>query len=86
MAVEWGPYNIQANAVCPTVVLTDMGKQIWNDPARAREREMKLARIPLGRFCEPQDVADAVVFLASPAANFLTGQSIPLEGGVLAAP
>jgi 2-dehydro-3-deoxy-D-gluconate 5-dehydrogenase len=86
MAVEWGPHNIQANAICPTVVLTDMGKQIWNDPARIKERETKLARIPLGRFCEPQDVADAVVFLASPAANFLTGQSIPLEGGVLAAP
>jgi len=86
MAVEWGPHNIQANAVCPTVVLTDMGKQIWNDPARIKERETKLARIPLGRFCEPQDVADAVVFLASPAANFLSGQSIPLEGGMLAAP
>ena len=86
MAVEWGPYNIQTNAVCPTIVLTDMGKQIWDDPARVKERETKLARIPLGRFCEAREVADAVVFLASPAASFLNGQSIPLEGGMLAAP
>jgi 2-deoxy-D-gluconate 3-dehydrogenase len=86
MAVEWGPHNIQANAVCPTIVLTDMAKQIWDDPARVHEREAKLARIPLRRFCEPREVADVVVFLASPAANFLSGQSIPLEGGMLAAP
>jgi len=72
--------------VCPTIVLTDMAKRIWGDPARVKERESKLARIPLGRFCEPVEVADAVVFLASPAANFLTGQSTPLEGGILAAP
>ena len=86
MAVEWGPHNIQTNAVCPTIVLTEMGKQIWDDPARVKERETKLARIPLGRFCEAREVADAVVFLASPAASFLNGQSIPLEGGMLAAP
>ncbi|MGD0076846.1 MAG: SDR family NAD(P)-dependent oxidoreductase [Candidatus Binataceae bacterium] len=86
MAVEWGPHNIQVNAVCPTIVLTDMAKRIWDEPSRTKERQAKLARIPLGRFCEPREVADVVVFLASPAANFLTGQSIPLEGGMLAAP
>jgi 2-dehydro-3-deoxy-D-gluconate 5-dehydrogenase len=86
MAVEWGPHNIQVNAVCPTIVLTDMAKQIWDDPGKVKEREAKLARIPLGRFCEPREVADFVVFLASSAANYLSGQSIPLEGGLLAAP
>lgn len=86
MAVEWGPHNIQVNAVCPTIVMTDLVKRIWNDPIRARDLDAKLARIPMGRFCEPREVADVVVFLASPAANFLTGQSIPLEGGLLVAP
>jgi 2-dehydro-3-deoxy-D-gluconate 5-dehydrogenase len=86
MAVEWGPSNIQVNAVCPMIVLTGMGHQVWDDPARAEQRRAKEARIPLHRFGEPGEVAEAVLFLASPAANFITGVSLPLDGGMQVAP
>ncbi|HHL3491448.1 TPA: SDR family NAD(P)-dependent oxidoreductase [Legionella pneumophila] len=81
MAVEWGPYNIQINAICPTVVLTDMGKEVWNDPSRKEMRKKIEARIPLHRFAEPQEVSDLVVFLASSGSNFLNGCIIPIDDG-----
>lgn len=86
MAVEWGVYNIQTNAVCPTVIMTDMGQQIWDDPAVAELRKAKEARIPMHRFGEVQEVADLVLFLCGPGANYLNGLSIPLDGGMLVAP
>ncbi len=86
MAVEWGPLNVQVNAVCPTVVLTDMGHQVWDDPIRAEERRKKESRIPVQRFGEPEDVAELVAFLASSAADFVSGVSIPVDGGLLVAP
>lgn len=86
MAVEWGPYNIQVNAVCPTVILTESNRKFWNDPAQTELKLAKELRIPLHRFAEPQEVADLVLFLASPAADFLNGLSIPVDGGLLAAP
>jgi 2-deoxy-D-gluconate 3-dehydrogenase len=87
MAVEWGPHNIQVNAICPTIVLTEMARQIyWETPENAGMREAKLARIPMGRFAEPREVADVALFLASPAADYMNGVSLPLEGGMLAAP
>jgi 2-deoxy-D-gluconate 3-dehydrogenase len=86
MAVEWGPFNVQVNAVCPTVILTDMGHQVWDDPARASERDEKERRIPLHRFGEPQDVADAVAYLASPASDYVNGVSLPIDGGLLIMP
>ena len=86
MAVEWGPFNVQVNAVCPTVILTDMGHKVWNDPARADERREKEGRIPAGRFGEPQDVAGAVAFLAGPDSDFINGATIPIDGGLLVVP
>lgn len=86
MAVEWGPHNIQANAVCPTVILTESNRKFWNDPAQTELKLAKELRIPLHRFAEPQEVADLVLFLASPAADFINGLSIPVDGGLLAAP
>lgn len=86
MAHEWGPSNVQANAVCPTIVLTDMGHQVWDAPSRVRDRDEKLARIPLRRFGEPEDVAETVAFLASSAADFINGASLPLDGGLLVVP
>lgn len=84
MAVEWGPFNVQVNTVCPTVVLTDMGHQVWDDPARANERKAKQDKIPAGRFGEPEDVAELVAFLASSSSDFISGASIPVDGGLLA--
>ena len=86
MAVEWGQYNIQVNAVCPTIVLTDLGKEFWDDPNRLDQRESKEARIPLHRFAKPQDVADTILYLASSAADFITGVSLPLDGGMQVSP
>ena len=62
MALEWGPHNIQVNAVCPTVILTPMGTKVWGDPLKA---DPMLAKIPLGRFGQPVEVADLILFLAS---------------------
>ena len=81
MAVEWGPYNIQVNAVCPTVILTPMGVQVWGDPAKG---DPMLAKIPLRRFGMPQEVADLVLFLAAPASDLITGDVILIDGGYTA--
>lgn len=81
MALEWGPYNIQVNAVAPTVILTPMGTQVWGDPVKA---EPMLAKIPLRRFGQPVEVADLILFLASPASDLITGETILIDGGYTA--
>ena len=81
MALEWGPHNIQVNAVAPTVILTDMGTTVWGDPEKSGPM---LAKIPLGRFGYPVEVADLVLFLASPASDLITGETILIDGGYTA--
>jgi NAD(P)-dependent dehydrogenase (short-subunit alcohol dehydrogenase family) len=81
MAAEWARYNIQANAVAPTVILTEMGQQVWGE---ANKAEPMKTRIPAGHFGEPSEVADLVHFLASDASNFICGQVIRLDGGLTA--
>ena len=81
MAVEWGPYNIQANAIAPTVILTPMGEKVWGDPARGQPMR---AKIPLGRFGRPIEVADLILFLASPASDLICGTTIAIDGGYTA--
>jgi NAD(P)-dependent dehydrogenase (short-subunit alcohol dehydrogenase family) len=78
LALELGPAGVRANAVCPTVVLTEMGQQVWGEQAKAAPM---LARIPLGRFGVPSDVADAVVWLASDASGMVNGAELALDGG-----
>lgn len=82
MAAEWGRYNIQANAIAPTVILTEMGQKVWGEASKG---EPMKARIPARRFGEPVEVADLVLFLASNASNFICGQVIRLDGGLTAA-
>jgi NAD(P)-dependent dehydrogenase (short-subunit alcohol dehydrogenase family) len=78
LALELGPSGVRANAVCPTVILTEMGQQVWGEAAKAAPM---LARIPIGRFGVPADVADAVVWLASDASSMVNGAELPLDGG-----
>jgi NAD(P)-dependent dehydrogenase (short-subunit alcohol dehydrogenase family) len=80
-ALELGAHGIRCNAVNPTVVLTEMGKQNWSDPAKA---DPMLRNIPLGRFAEPHEVADAVLYLLSERASFISGVMLPIDGGFLA--
>jgi NAD(P)-dependent dehydrogenase (short-subunit alcohol dehydrogenase family) len=81
MTSEWAKHNIQVNAVCPTVILTPMGEQVWGDPAKGDPMK---AKIPAGRFGKPIEVADLVLFLASPASDLINGQDILIDGGYTA--
>ncbi len=81
MAAEWGRYNVQSNAIAPTVILTEMGRQVWGDPAKGDPMK---ARIPARRFGEPVEAAELVLFLASDASDFICGQVIRLDGGLSA--
>lgn len=79
LAVQLGPYQIRVNALCPGPVETPHVRQFFADEAA---RQLRLARVPLGRFGQPGDVAELVLFLASDAASWLTGQAITLDGGI----
>ncbi|MDB5291925.1 MAG: 3-oxoacyl-ACP reductase [Phycisphaerales bacterium] len=81
MALELGPHQIRVNAVNPTVTLTPMGEMAWSDPDR---RAGMLAKIPLGRFAMPRDVAHAVAYLLSDRADMIHGVTLPVDGGFLA--
>ena len=74
MAVELGPLGIRVNTVNPTVTLTPMAIKAWSDEAKAAGM---LRRIPLGRFAEPDDIAEVILFLLSDAAAMVHGVSLP---------
>ena len=82
MTVEWAKYNIQANAVCPNVILTPMGAKVWGKPEKA---DPQIAKTPLGRFGRPVEVADMILYLASPASGFVCGEVLLIDGGFTAA-
>jgi 3-oxoacyl-[acyl-carrier protein] reductase len=73
---ELAKRRITVNAVAPGVVLTEMGKSI---PEEARNEMLK--NIPLGRFGEPREIADVVLFLCSDLASYVTGQTLHVNGG-----
>lgn len=78
LMTEFAPYNIQVNAICPTVVLTEMGKTLWSPPEKS---DPFIAATPLGRFGEPVEIADMALYLASPASDLVNGALMMIEGG-----
>ncbi|KPJ08153.1 L-xylulose reductase [Papilio machaon] len=81
MAVELGPHGIRANAVNPTVVLTELGREVWADQTKAKQM---MSKILLGRFSEVHEVVNAIIFLLSDKANMINGVELPIDGGFLA--
>ena len=79
LAVEWAPFNIQANAIAPGWIETPMTAQMGQDRVR-----WVVEHVPQGKFGQPRDVAGLAVFLASSASDYITGQTIPVDGGFLA--
>ncbi len=77
-ATQFGPHGIRVNAICPGVIKTEMSSTSFSDPERMRYFENV---IPYNRFGSVEDVAAAVVFLASDQAGFINGVALPVDGG-----
>jgi NAD(P)-dependent dehydrogenase (short-subunit alcohol dehydrogenase family) len=78
MAKEWGQHNIRVNAIAPGVIKTRLSEALWKDPTVSAKA---VAQIPLMRLGEPEEIAGAVVFLASEAGRYITGETIVIDGG-----
>jgi 3-oxoacyl-[acyl-carrier protein] reductase len=78
-AYELAPDGIRVNAVCPGPTATGFGGAMPTAEAKA----VRARKIPLGRMCEPEDIADPILFLAGPAARMITGVALTVDGGVL---
>ena len=81
LAAEWAPQRINVNVVAPTFTRTELVAGMLADP---KFYNPLVARIPLGRIAEPDDVRNAVLFFASPASDFITGQTLYVDGGITA--
>jgi NAD(P)-dependent dehydrogenase (short-subunit alcohol dehydrogenase family) len=79
LAVEWGPHNVRVNCVAPGLVKTDFARALWENRELLAKRT---AATPLRRIGEAEEIGPVVAFLASPAARFITGQTIVADGGV----
>ena len=79
LAHEYGPSGVRVNCIAPGLIKTDFAKALWEDPQRIEESNK---RVPLRRIGEPDEIAGAVVFLASRASTFMTGQTMVIDGGV----
>jgi len=77
LAVAWAP-DVRVNAVAPGWIRTGMARPVWEDPAWAGAIS---SRTPMGRFGEPAELAEPIRFLCSPAARFVTGVTLPVDGG-----
>ena len=80
--MEYGASNIRVNAVCPGVIRTEMAERLIKDNTRVEG--VLTAQHPLGRLGTPEEVAEAVVWLSSDAASFVTGQAMAVDGGFVA--
>lgn len=80
LAAEYGPSNIRVNCIAPGIIKTYFAEALWKDPAIEKHVSSQL---PMRRFGEPDEIAGAIVFLASPAARYMTGQYMVIDGGTL---
>jgi NAD(P)-dependent dehydrogenase (short-subunit alcohol dehydrogenase family) len=82
-ALDFATQGIRINAVCPGIINTPMAVAVTknNDPEIVKAM---IAREPIGRFGEPEEIASAVVWLCTPAASFMVGHAMAIDGGVLA--
>jgi NAD(P)-dependent dehydrogenase (short-subunit alcohol dehydrogenase family) len=78
-AVEFGPDNVRVNCIAPGLIKTDFARALWEDPERMKVTN---STTPLRRIGEPEEIAGAVVYLASKASAFMTGQAMVIDGGV----
>ncbi len=79
LACEWAKHNVLVNAIAPTVVETELTKDLLADVEYAKTMK---ARIPMGRWAMPEDIVGPTIFFASDASNFVTGQILYIDGGV----
>ena len=81
LAIEWGPHGVRVNGLAPGFILTDLTRKLWSDPTM---QDWGQTNTPLRRLGAPDDMVGTAIFLASPAAAFLTGQTIYVDGGFTA--
>lgn len=81
LAVEYGSSGIRSNAVCPGLIATEMTEELMNDKELMQEWSKNY---PIGRFGQPDDIAQACLFLASDESSFVTGTLLPVDGGYTA--
>jgi len=81
LAVELAPWGIRVNALCPVMGVTGLLEAFMGVPDTPENRARFIATIPLGRLCEPEDMANAALWLASDEARFITGIELPIDGG-----
>jgi NAD(P)-dependent dehydrogenase (short-subunit alcohol dehydrogenase family) len=79
LAVEWGPSNIRVNCIAPGLVQTDFAKYLWENPDLLKQ---VTDPAPLKRIGQPDEIAGAAVYLASPASAYMTGQTLVVDGGI----
>ncbi len=84
LAAEWAPYNINVNAIAPSIVQTAGAAKRTPTLQDAERLKKYLANVPLGRVGQPTDIVGAAIFLAAPASDFITGQILFLDGGLTA--
>jgi NAD(P)-dependent dehydrogenase (short-subunit alcohol dehydrogenase family) len=85
MAADYSAQNIRTNCVCPgTVASTALGQQLLGSDTSEETRKKRLAKYPIGRFGEPVEIAQAVLFLASDQASFVSGAAFNVDGGMTA--
>lgn len=78
LAVEWGPRNVRVNCIAPGIIRTDFAKALWDNPETYNNA---IARYPLRRIGEADEIAGTAIYLASAAGSFITGQTLVVDGG-----